>query len=137
MDSEFRFSVEGGLGFQGRVLCLAPNDGSIIVTADRQNKSGQRDPGSGVFRRSLVLLAVPGGYLLIAHEPLQLGGWVGPGGDALQLQVLPGCGGDLGGAGVVSNTLDDHLAWRFCSKRNGEKCEQHGAATLSLLTLSI
>ena len=137
MDGEFRFSVEGGLGFQGRVLGLAPNDGSIVVTADRQDKSGQGDPGPGVFRGSLVLLAVTGGYLFVAHEPLQLGGGVGPGGDALQLQVLPGCGGDLGGAGVVSNTLDDYLAWRFCSKRNGEKCEQHGAATLSLLTLSI
>ncbi len=92
---------------------FAPNGGSVIVPADGQYQSGERNPGSSVLRRPLVLLAVAGCDLLVAHEPLQLGRRIGAGRDAFQLKVFAGGRRDLDGAGVVSNSLDDNFAWGF------------------------
>ena len=92
---------------------FAPNGGSVIVPADGQDQSGERDPGSRVLRRPLVLLAVAGSDLLVAHEPLQLGRRISAGRDAFQLKVFAGGRSDLDRAGVVSNSLDDNFAWGF------------------------
>lgn len=120
---------ERGLGFECQMFSFAADSGSVVVPADWQHQPGQGDPGPGVLRRPLVLLAVARCDLLVAHEPFQLGRRVGARGDALQLQVLAGSGRDLGGAGVVSNALDDNFARRLYreetgTRRNINRCEK-------------
>ena len=119
MNGELGLGDKRGLGFECQMLSFAPNSSSVIVPADRKHQPGQGDPGPGVLRGSLVLLAVPGRDLLIAHEPLQLGRRVGTGGDALKLQVLSGSCRDLGGAGVVADALNDDFARRLCREQDG------------------
>ena len=122
VNGQLGFGDKRGLGFECQMFSFATNSGSVVVPADGQHQPGQGDPGPGVLRRPLVLLAVPGCDLLVAHEPLQLGRRVGASGDALQLEVLARSGRDLRGAGVVTDALDDNFARRLCR----EKCEQDG-----------
>ncbi len=114
MNGEFRLGSQGVVGIrESRMFSLTSNGGTVVFPAHRQHQSREGDPGSCILCRSLVLLAVSGGNLLLAHVPLQLGGRVGAGGDALEFEVLPGRGRDLNRAGIVTNALDDDLAWWF------------------------
>ncbi len=114
VNGEFRLSSQGVVGIlEGRMFSLATNGGTVVLPANGQHQSREGDPCSSVLRWSLVLLAVAGRYLLLAHVPLQLGGRVGSGSDALELKVLSGCGRDLDGASIVADTLDDNFAWWF------------------------
>ena len=112
MNSEFRLGSQGVVGIkEGWMFSLASNGGSVVVPAHGQHQPREGDPGASILCRSFVLLAVAGSNLLLAHVPLQLGGRVGSGGDALELEVLAGRGRDFNRASIVTNALDDNFAW--------------------------
>ena len=117
VDGKLGFSLQGACFLkQGRMISLATNGGAVVIPANRKYQSRQGDPGPGILCRSLVLLAMSGRNLLVAHVPLELGWRVSSCGNAFKFEVFTGRGSDLNWAGIITHALDDYLAWWLCQK---------------------